>query len=165
MSNVWDEVPDWGGVGALRLDRPSSCALGASVWELQPQGANWYHLHHGSEEMIVVLCGTPRLRTPEGERMLAEGDVVVFPRGREGDRERVGHDCARTHRVHECRPGRDGVPGHRQGRSRRRRRVARAPSRGRRRPRRARVAVGLPFRRAPLPRHYVVAQEQMMRRD
>ena len=84
MSNVWDEVPDWGGAGARRLDRPEKCTLGASVWELQPGGENWYHLHHGSEEMIVVLRGTPTLRTPDGERALAEGDVVVFPRWPDG---------------------------------------------------------------------------------
>jgi uncharacterized cupin superfamily protein len=87
MSNVWDEVPDWGGVGARRLDRPDECALGASVWELQPGGENWNHLHHGSEEMVVVLRGTPTLRTPDGERVLAEGDVVVFPRGPGGAKE------------------------------------------------------------------------------
>jgi uncharacterized cupin superfamily protein len=84
MSNVWDDVPDWGGVGARRLDRPDECTLGASVWELQPGGENWYHLHHGSEEMIVVLRGTPTVRTPAGERVLAEGEVVVFPRGPAG---------------------------------------------------------------------------------
>jgi uncharacterized cupin superfamily protein len=84
MANVWDEVPDWGGVGALRLGRPDTCTLGASVWELHPRGENWYHLHHGSEEMIVVLRGTPTLRTPDGERVLAEGDAIVFPRGPEG---------------------------------------------------------------------------------
>ena len=84
MSNVWDDVPDWGGVGALRLERPSGCALGASVWELQPGRENWYHLHHGSEEMVVVLRGAPTLRTPAGDRALVEGDVVVFGRGPEG---------------------------------------------------------------------------------
>jgi quercetin dioxygenase-like cupin family protein len=84
MDNVWDDVPDWGGVGASRLDRPAECSLGASVWELHPGGENWYHLHHGSEEMVVVLRGTPTLRTPDGERVLAEGDVVVFPRGPAG---------------------------------------------------------------------------------
>jgi uncharacterized cupin superfamily protein len=37
--------------------------------------------------MVVVLRGTPTLRTPAGERVLAEGDVVVFPRGPEGAKE------------------------------------------------------------------------------
>jgi uncharacterized cupin superfamily protein len=54
------------------------------VWELQPGGENWYHLHHGSEELVVVLRGTPTLRTPDGERVLAEGDVIVFSRGPTG---------------------------------------------------------------------------------
>jgi uncharacterized cupin superfamily protein len=98
MSNVWDEVPDWGGVGARRLERPGGCALGASVWELHPGGENWYHLHHGSEEMVVVLRGTPTLRTPTGERVLVEGDVVVFRRGPEGAKG-IRNDSAATARV------------------------------------------------------------------
>jgi uncharacterized cupin superfamily protein len=85
MGNVWDEVPDWGGVGALRLDRTTT--LGASVWELQPGGVNWNHLHHGSEELLIVLRGRPTLRTPEGDRVLAEGDVVTFPTGPAGAKE------------------------------------------------------------------------------
>lgn len=48
--------------------------------ELQPGGENSNQLRDGSEEMIVVLRGTPALRAPEGEPVLAEGDVVVFPR-------------------------------------------------------------------------------------
>ena len=32
----------------------------------------------------MVLRGTPTLRTPEGERTLAEGEVVAFPAGRAG---------------------------------------------------------------------------------
>ena len=82
MSNVWDEVPDWGGVGALRLERKGT--LGASVWELQPGGENWNHFHHASEELLVVLRGRPTVRTPEGERQLKEGDVLTFPRGPDG---------------------------------------------------------------------------------
>ena len=34
--------------------------------------------------MIVVLRGTPVLRSPEGERELAEGEVVACPPGRAG---------------------------------------------------------------------------------
>jgi uncharacterized cupin superfamily protein len=85
VSNVWDDVPDWGGVGALRLDRVGT--LGASVWELQPGGVNWNHFHHASEELLIVLRGRPTLRTPEGERTLAEGDVLTFPRGPSGAKE------------------------------------------------------------------------------
>jgi uncharacterized cupin superfamily protein len=33
---------------------------------------------------VIVLGGEPTLRTPEGEHVLAEGDVVCFPRGKAG---------------------------------------------------------------------------------
>jgi uncharacterized cupin superfamily protein len=85
MTNVWTDVPDWGGVGALRLGRSESMALGASVWEIQPGGSQFvYHFHHGSEELLVVLRGTPTVRMHDGDRVLAEGDVVPFPRGPKG---------------------------------------------------------------------------------
>jgi uncharacterized cupin superfamily protein len=82
-SNVWDDVPDWGGVGARRLVRAGG--LGGSVWEFQPgQGQFVYHFHHASEELLVVLRGTPTVRVHDGDRQLKEGDVVGFPRGAEG---------------------------------------------------------------------------------
>jgi uncharacterized cupin superfamily protein len=81
--NVWDELPDWGGVGARRLARAGS--LGGSVWEVQPgQGQFVFHFHHASEEMLVVLRGTPTVRMHDGDHQLEEGDVVGFPRGPEG---------------------------------------------------------------------------------
>lgn len=96
MSNVWDEVPDWGGVGALRLDRSTS--LGASVWELRPGGVNWNHFHHGCEELVVVLRGRPTVRTPHGERVLEEGDVLTFPSGPGGAKE-IRNDTSEIARV------------------------------------------------------------------
>src|SRR5687767_3013292 len=59
--------------------------LGASVFELPP-GASTFprHAHHANEELLVVLAGSPTLRTIDGERTLAEGDVVSFPTGRNG---------------------------------------------------------------------------------
>ena len=59
-TNVWDEVPDWGGVGARRLVRSPAGSLGATLWEFQPGGSQFvYHFHHGSEELLVVLSGEP----------------------------------------------------------------------------------------------------------
>jgi uncharacterized cupin superfamily protein len=59
--------------------------LGASVFELPP-GASTFplHAHYANEELLVVLAGQPTLRTIDGERTLAEGDVVSFPTGRAG---------------------------------------------------------------------------------
>ena len=50
-------------------------------------GDNWdcpYHAHHGNEEWVIVRRGQPTLRTPEGEQVLEEGDVVCSPRGKDG---------------------------------------------------------------------------------
>jgi uncharacterized cupin superfamily protein len=96
--NVWDvDWPgpdDWSaaaekagftGVRGVRLRRPQGAVLSAAVWELEPGGTQGpYHLHHGGEELLIVLRGTPTLRSPDGERVLKEGEVVHFPRGPEG---------------------------------------------------------------------------------
>lgn len=59
--------------------------LGATLYEVQPGGAvSPYHVHHGNEELLVVLGGHPTLRTPEGARRLEPGAVVAFPRGKRG---------------------------------------------------------------------------------
>ena len=59
--------------------------LGASLYELPPGERLWpYHFHHGNEELLVVLAGTPTLREPGGERPLEPGDCVLFPRGPDG---------------------------------------------------------------------------------
>jgi uncharacterized cupin superfamily protein len=59
--------------------------LGAAVFELEPGGAVApYHLHHGNEELLVVLRGRPLLRTPDGTRRLESGAVVSFRPGPDG---------------------------------------------------------------------------------
>lgn len=59
--------------------------VGLTVYELDPGKKNMpYHAHFGIEEVIVVIAGTPTLRTPEGERELAEGEVVACPPGHRG---------------------------------------------------------------------------------
>ena len=85
--NIWDDAwgeqdEDWSGGGALtkRLVGRGPM-LGASLYELGPGNFMIYHLHHGSEELLIVLRGRPTLRTPEGERQLEEGDAVHFPTG------------------------------------------------------------------------------------
>jgi uncharacterized cupin superfamily protein len=56
-----------------------------SVYVVEPGEKHLpYHFHHGAEELLLVLEGTPTLRTPAGERELRPGDVAHFPRGAEG---------------------------------------------------------------------------------
>lgn len=58
---------------------------GASVYLLPPGEALCpYHYEHGEEEWVLVLDGTPSLRTPDGIEQLEVMDVVFFPRGPEG---------------------------------------------------------------------------------
>jgi uncharacterized cupin superfamily protein len=58
---------------------------GITVYELPPgQAICPYHYECGEEEWLLVLAGTPTLRTPAGEERLAPWDVTCFPRGPEG---------------------------------------------------------------------------------
>ncbi|MBV8079621.1 MAG: cupin domain-containing protein [Actinobacteria bacterium] len=87
-------APDFGAVldrdgyrrRAARLgDQLGAEQIGGTVYEIPAGEKNWpYHFHHGMEEWVVVLDGTPTLRSPEGERVLRRGDVVCFPVGPEG---------------------------------------------------------------------------------
>jgi uncharacterized cupin superfamily protein len=88
--NIWtddwgEQAEDWSGGGALvkRLV-PRGPFLGASLYELGPGNFMIFHVHHGSEELLLVLRGTPTLRTNDGERQLEEGEVVHFPPGPAG---------------------------------------------------------------------------------
>lgn len=59
--------------------------LGCALYELDPGGqAAPYHLHHGNEELLLVLRGELELRTPEGTRTVAAGALVGFPAGPDG---------------------------------------------------------------------------------
>lgn len=65
--------------------------IGARLYELEEgQRSNPYHFHHGIEEWLLVLTGAPRVRTPEGERVLRRGDVLCFPVGPAGAHEVTG---------------------------------------------------------------------------
>jgi uncharacterized cupin superfamily protein len=52
--------------------------------ELQPGHRGPYHLHHGNEELAVVLAGEVSVRWESRESAHAAGDVILFRRGREG---------------------------------------------------------------------------------
>jgi uncharacterized cupin superfamily protein len=87
-SPIFDEPREHPGFRCLRarLGRQSgSERLGLSLWEL-PAGESAYPYHHhlAEEELVVVLRGRPRLRTPDEWRELQEGEVVAFPRGERG---------------------------------------------------------------------------------
>jgi uncharacterized cupin superfamily protein len=64
-------------IGAVRM--------GMSIYDLPPeQSICPYHFEWTDEEWLIVIAGTPTLRTPAGERTLEPGDTVCFPEGPEG---------------------------------------------------------------------------------
>jgi uncharacterized cupin superfamily protein len=66
--------------------------LGASLYEVPPANSVCpYHWHAANEELLIVLSGTPTLRTPAGEHELAEGEVVAFPIGEQGAHKVTNH--------------------------------------------------------------------------
>jgi uncharacterized cupin superfamily protein len=85
FSDEWGEQgEDWSGGGGRDKRLPRGDDLGATLYELDPGNFVVYHVHHRWEEMLFVLRGRPTLRTPDGERVLDEGDVVHFPVGPAG---------------------------------------------------------------------------------
>jgi uncharacterized cupin superfamily protein len=74
-----------GPVKLLNLGRGLGAELlGATLFEVQAGTTGLYHLHHANEEWLVVLEGTPTLRTPTEERELRPGQTAVFRRGPAG---------------------------------------------------------------------------------
>jgi uncharacterized cupin superfamily protein len=69
-----------------RLGRQAGCEhLGISMFELEPGSAAFpLHYHLGNEEMLIVLSGETVLRSLDGERALAEGELVALPVGEAG---------------------------------------------------------------------------------
>jgi hypothetical protein len=62
--NIWGELEELGdGVSGKRLVRSPDSHLVAAVWELQAGAEPGpYHLHHGTDEYLLVLRGTrPRV--------------------------------------------------------------------------------------------------------
>ena len=87
-TNVWNlelEDIDDGRRGARLLEPPPGTHLVGAVWELDPGASSGpYHVHHATEEFVLVLDGQATLRSPDGERELPRGEVVHFPTGSPG---------------------------------------------------------------------------------
>lgn len=59
--------------------------LGATLYEVPPgQRVGPYHYEYNNEEWLLVLAGTPTIRTPNGECKLRAGDLFAFREGPDG---------------------------------------------------------------------------------
>src|SRR5256885_13488199 len=96
LMNLFDELPE---VGERRFGEELGATLwGGTVYELAPgKRVCPYHWHFGEEEWLLVVSGTPTLRTPSGERMLGPWEGAAFVGGAEGAHE-VRNDSGETGR-------------------------------------------------------------------
>jgi len=95
----WETPAGWPLRGARVAHAAGASELGVTVYEL-PQGSaiSPYHVHYGNEELLIVLSGTPTVRTPDGSRVVEPGAVVSFPRGPDGAH-RVSNEAEKPARV------------------------------------------------------------------
>ena len=84
-SAEWDATRDregWRCSGTVVGERIGGELLGATMSQIEPGSTLWpYHTHYLNEEWVLVLRGEPTL---QGEHVLEEGDIVCFPRGKNG---------------------------------------------------------------------------------
>jgi uncharacterized cupin superfamily protein len=98
LADEWED--EWEHEGFRRRAVPLGPRLGAellggTLYEVPPGESSCpYHFHLGLEEWLVVVAGTPTLRTPEGERELEPGEVVCFPDGEAGAHRLLNHSDA-----------------------------------------------------------------------
>jgi uncharacterized cupin superfamily protein len=92
MANLFDpdfdessEQPEFSWRRAMLARQAGAERLGASLFALAPGEALYpLHYHLGNEELLIVIDGSPSLRTASDERVLEDGEVVSFPRGEAG---------------------------------------------------------------------------------
>lgn len=53
-----------------------------AIYEIPPKKANYpYHYHVNNEEVFYIVSGDGVLETPEGNKRISAGDVIVCPPG------------------------------------------------------------------------------------
>jgi len=54
-------------------------------YTIPPGKTNYpYHYHTANEEIFCIISGQGTLRTPDGEKIVSEGDVIVMPANENG---------------------------------------------------------------------------------
>src|ERR671917_76266 len=95
-----DDDPPPFHAGMFRLGNQLGAAqTGMSIYELPPgQAVCPYHYEYAEEEWLIVLEGSPTLRTPEGTHQLRPNDVAFFETGPSGAH-KITNETGETVRV------------------------------------------------------------------
>lgn len=83
---VYDDEPEGYGAGYARIGPAVGAEkLAANLVVLkQNERLCPYHWEVDEAEWLIVLEGTPTVRTPEGDKVFEAGDIVHFPPGPDG---------------------------------------------------------------------------------
>ena len=94
------DEPDGYRTGGNRFGKQIGATdLGGTIYDLGPgQSICPYHFEYGDEEWLIVLTGTPTVRTPDETTTLEPGDTVCFPKG-PGGAHKVTNDAQEPSRV------------------------------------------------------------------
>lgn len=66
-------------------ERRADARCYAAFYRIPPGKANYpYHYHVSNEEVFYIISGQGIIETPEGNRSIASGDVIVCPPGERG---------------------------------------------------------------------------------
>lgn len=61
-------------------DNAKSNKCQVSIYEIPPQKSAYpYHYHLNTEEVFYIISGTGTLETPDGDKDVSTGDVIIFP--------------------------------------------------------------------------------------
>lgn len=56
-----------------------------AIYEIPPQKANYpYHYHYKNEEVFYIISGNGILETPDGNKTISSGDIIVCPPSERG---------------------------------------------------------------------------------
>jgi uncharacterized cupin superfamily protein len=79
---AWTDAMNKGAFGQRRKELGSTGKMSASLWELLPGKKSFpFHMHHVTEEALLVISGSAKVRSPEGLTPVSAGDWVMFPPG------------------------------------------------------------------------------------
>jgi uncharacterized cupin superfamily protein len=82
-------------VEAYLTDALGAERLSGSLYEIGAGRKGFpYHWEAAKEEWLLVVEGTPTIRTPEGEHELRRGDLTCFPAGPAGAHQVLNHSDA-----------------------------------------------------------------------
>ncbi len=75
----------------LIVPKKSENQCTVAIMEVPPQKSSYpYHFHAGITEVFYIISGNGKLETPDGDKEITKGDVIVFLQG-EGGAHRISN--------------------------------------------------------------------------